>query len=413
MRQFGWLTAGRATASAFSFLWLAIAARSLSVAEFADLALVLAVGAIFSVVADFGMPLVLNEAVAAEPDRGRASLVLVIRRRMALAVVAASAMSGLYLLAANAPMPAVPAVFAVSMAASAWHTSCAAALRGGVSVVPDATNEMLSRLVVLVAGGFLVSNGAGVLAAVAVYAAADLLSAVALTAAAWRLLPADRPADRGRFRLGRMVPLGLASVAGIAYYRLDVWLLALFSSAGEVARYSVSYRILDVIVMPAGALAVVTIGATARLGHASAVRKADRMAGIMCVCAVPAVLLLEALPGPLLRMAFGEVYVAGVSVLRILALAVVPSVASLVWGTLLALRHKGVLAVTLGSLVANVALNLVLIPHLGAAGAAAATVVGQVGYAGALRLRLRDLVSGDRSGEPPVPVPAHTPAGPA
>ena len=75
------------------------------------------------------------------------------------------------------------------------------------------------------------------------------------------------------------------------------------------------------------------------------------------------------------------------------ALSVPPSVAAQAWAPLVALRHRGLLAVTVGSLAANVVLNLALIPRVGAAGAALATVVGQTVFAGLLRLQLRQLVS--------------------
>ena len=117
-----------------------------------------------------------------------------------------------------------------------------------------------------------------------------MVSAVALTIASCRLLSGETAADRVRFRLRRIVPLGLAAVAGVVYYRIDVWLLALTSTASEVARYSVSYRILDVADHSRGALAVVSIGSTARLDDAAAVRKADRMAGLLCLCVLPAVI---------------------------------------------------------------------------------------------------------------------------
>ena len=129
-RQFGGLAAGRGIAGAFAFLWLAIAARELTLSEFADLALVLSVVLMMSVIADFGLPLVLNEVVAAEPSRGRATLIAVMARRTGLAVVAAIGMAGLYLLAAGDSSPAIPAAFAVSIVATAWHTSASAALRG-------------------------------------------------------------------------------------------------------------------------------------------------------------------------------------------------------------------------------------------------------------------------------------------
>lgn len=398
-RQFGGLTGGRAAAAALSFVWLAVAARYLSVPEFADLALVLSVGAIMSVVADSGLPLMLNEALAADPARGRATLLLVIRRRMLLAVGATLAMAVFYLLAATDGNPVVPAVFALSMFASALHTSCAAGLRGAVSVVPDAVNEVASRALVLVAGVVLLVNGGGLVAAVATYAAADMASAVVLGVVAWRRLSPDQPADRRRFGIRRVLPLGLAAVAGVLYYRVDLWLLAILSDAAEVATYSVSYRWIDFLIMPAGALAVVMVGSTAKEDHGVAVAKADRMARLLCLGLLPAVVVLVAIPGPLLRVAFGAAYGSGSDVLRILAFAVPPSVAALAWAPLVALRHKGLLSITLGCLAANVALNLVLIPQIGAAGAAVATVIGQLGFATLLRLQLRRLVN-PREDEP-------------
>lgn len=393
-RQFGGLTGGRAAAAALSFVWLAVAARQLSVPQFADLALVLTVGAIMSVVSDAGLAIVLNEASAAEPDRARATLHLVVGRRLLLGVGAALLMAAFYLLAANDTSPAIPAVFAVSMLATAFHTSCAAALRGAVSIVPDALNEVASRALVLLLGALLLVNGGGLLAAVATYAAADLASALVLGIVAWRRLSPQRPADVGRFGLRRVLPLGLAAVAGVVYYRIDLWLLALLSDATEVASYSVSYRIVDFLIMPAGALAVIMIGSTARLDHRSAVAKADRMARLLCLCVLPAVVALLAVPGLLLRLAFGAGYGPGGDVLRILAFAVPPSVAALTWAPLVALRHNGLLPVTVSCLAVNVALNLVLIPHIGAAGAAMSTVVGQTMFAVLLRLKLRSLVAG-------------------
>jgi len=407
-RQFGGLTGGRAGAAALSFVWLAVAARQLTVPQFADLALILTVGAIMSVVSDAGLAFVLNEASAAEPPRARATLVVVAGRRLLLAVGAALAMAAFYLLAATDTNPAVPAVFAVSMLASAFHTSCAAALRGAVSVVPDAVNEAASRALVLLLGAFLLVNGGGLLAAIATYAAADVASALVLGVVAWRRLSPERPADRSRLRLRRVLPLGFAAVAGVVYYRIDLWLLAVMSDATEVAQYSVSYRIIDFLIMPAGALAVVMIGSTARLDHRSAVAKADRMARMLCLGVLPAVALILSVPGPLLELGFGAGYGPGGDVLRILALAVPPSVAALAWLPLVALRQKGLLSVTVSCLVANVALNLVLIPHIGAAGAGVATVAGQTLFAGLLRLKLRSLLAG---GVEPVSEAALVPVG--
>ena len=402
-RQVGALAGARGAAAAISFLWLALAARSLSLPEFADLALLLSLGAVTSVVADFGYALLLNEAVAAEPAKAWSTLTVVIRRRLALALVASMVMAGLYRLAAGDGRWVLAAVFAVSILATTWHTSCSAALRGAVSVVPEAANEVASRALVLLLGAGVLATGAGLLGVVAIYAVADVISAVGLTLVAWRRLPRNGSPDRPRFGLGRVVPLGLASVAAVVYYRIDIWLLAVMSTAGEVARYSISYRMLDVLILPAGAMAAVSIGSTARLDNRSAIRRTDRMVAVASICLLPAIAALALFPGSLLQLAFGSSYGPGGPVLRILALAIPPSVAVVLWAPLVALRGKGLLGVTVGSLAANLACNLALIPGLGAEGAALATVLGQTAFAIVLRLRLRAV--GTDTAEPPASHP--------
>lgn len=401
-RQVGGLTGARGAAAVVSFLWLAFAARWLSLQEFADLALIVSLGAVVSAVADFGYPLVLNEALAAEPARGRASLVIVLRRRMGVAVVAAVVMAALYRAGANDVRWIVPAVFTVSVLATAWHTSCSAALRGAVSVVPEAANEVLARVFVLLAGTTLLVKGGGLLAAVAVYAAADVVSAVGLTFVSWRRLSSGAPADLTRFSMRRVLPLGIAAIAAVVYYRIDIWLLAVLSTASEVASYSICYRVLDVLVLPAGAMAAVSIGSTARLDSRSAVRRTDRMVALVCLCLLPAFVVVAVIPGVLLELGFGPLYGPAGTVLRILALAVPPSVAVMVWAPLVALRGKGIVAVTMVCLAVTVGLNLVLIPEFGAEGAAWATVVGQVAFAVLVRLRLQVLGAGG-------PAPAEVP----
>lgn len=389
VRQFTGLSGGRIVAALVSFVWLAVAARRLPVDEFADLALVLSVGAMVAVITDWGLVVLLNEAVAAEPARARSSLVLVVRRRLLLSVPAIGILAVAYLVAANDRSGWVPTVYAVSLLATVAHTSAAAALRGMGRIAPEAVNEVVSRVVVLSAGALVVVGGGGLVAVVAVYAAADLGSAVYLGWSARRSLSAERTADAARFRIRRAGPLGLASMIGLVYYRIDVWLLALLATATAVAQYSVSYRLLDGLIIPAGAMAMVLIGNTANLAHGDAVRRSDQMAGLLSLILLPAVALLVAAPSTVLRVAFGPEYVDGASILRILALAVIPSAAALAWAPLVALRSRGLLVVTTASLVLNLGLNLALIPAIGARGAAIATVVGQCLQAVAFRVLLR------------------------
>ncbi len=390
LRQFGTLSGARGLAAAVSFLWFALATRELAVPELADLTLLLSLGAMLSVVSDWGYAVVLNEAVAKDPATGRASFVLALRRRLWLVPIAAVGTAVLYLTSAVDRTPVVPLIYAVSLVASVVYTTATAALRGAGQVSPDAINEVLSRVVMLLLGGALVMQGAGVTTVVGVYAAIDVGSAVVLGAVAWRRLGSERPADATAFAASRLVPLGFASLIGLVYYRVDVWLLAVLSSAGEVARYSVCYRLLDGVIIPAGVLAVLVVGSTSTLALADARRKVDRMAGALCAAMLPIVAVFELAPGWILRVAFGAPYTDAAPVLRILAVAIIPTVAGLAWAPLAGLRGHGLVRVTAISLIGNLALNFVLVPPLGGEGAAIATVVGQVVFAALLRASLRE-----------------------
>ena len=105
---------------------------------------------------------------------------------------------------------------------------------------------------------------------------------------------------------------------------------------------------------------------------------------------VPIVAVFELAPGWILRVAFGAPYTDAAPVLRILAVAIIPTVAGLAWAPLAGLRGHGLVRVTAISLIGNLALNFVLVPPLGGEGAAIATVVGQVVFAALLRASLRE-----------------------
>ena len=92
--------------------------------------------------------------------------------------------------------------------------------------------------------------------------------------------------------------------------------------------------------------------------------------------------MIEVFAPSLLRVVFGGGYVAGTASLRVLGAATVVTAATTVLAQVHAVWRPVRLAkVWLVALVANVGLNLVLIPHFAAAGAAWATLLCQLGAA--------------------------------
>lgn len=390
LRQFGGLAGGRLVAAVLSFAWLGVAARELTVGEFADFALLLSVGAMVGVVADWGWPILLNEAVAADPRRGWAATTYVLTRRLRLAVLAVVGVAVLYMVAARYRSVLPPLIFGFSLAATVGYTTFTAGLRGKGRVGPDAWNEVVSRSALLGVGVAVLHRDGGLLAVLTIVAAVDLISFLTLGAIARSSLSSEAPVDRSRFALSRVGPLGLASLAGLVYYRADVWLLAMLSSDVEVARYSVCFRVLDGITIPAGALAMIVVAKTAGLDHRSALARADRMVRWLVLGLLPVVAVLCVAPRWVLEVAFGPQYADATTVLRLVALAAVPTVAYLVWSPLVGLRGRSLLPIMAASLVVNLGLNSVLIPEYGSEGAAIATIIGQAGLAVSMRLSLHE-----------------------
>lgn len=388
LQQAGILTLGRALAALVSLVWFIIASRFLDVPAFGDLMLLLSVGAIMAVVTDGGFALLLNEAVSRAPESARQSLSLVLRRRLLLSLAATAGTMVLYASAADNRSLIVPAVFGISLLATAVYTSATAVLRGIGVVVPDAVNEVGSRLALLGLGWVMLANGRGLLAVVALYSVADTLSAAVLLGIAWRRVHGSAGADVEAFRGRRAATLALVAVVGLAYYRIDVWLLGLLSTSRQVAEYSVAVKLVDGLLIPAGAVAAVVTAGTAALGFEEARAKVDRIVMVLVSALSPVLLAIAAFGAPLLRVTFGASYAEALGPLRILLVSCLPATAGLAWSPMLALRSTGFLLLSVLLLAANVALNVVLIPRYGAEGAAVATLVCQAVYATAIRRRL-------------------------
>ena len=374
------LAGGRILAALLSWIWLVVAARHLTVEEFGNLALLLAIGAVVSVVGDLGLPLVLMKHVTEDQRTAWTALTVTVRKRLVAGAVA-SALATAAFAATSAPGGSLllPAVYAVSIVSTTVHTSVSAALRAVGSARAEAVNEAVSRLGVLVLGSFLLVRGGGLLAAVATYAVADLASAAVLGLTAHRRLAGGTaPVDREQFAIGRTGPLAVGSILGALYNRLDVWLLAVLGGAQSVAVYAASYRLLDGLLLPAGAASALVVPRTASAGVRQRNEVIHRSLRTLMLVVLPAALVLAVFAAPVLAKTFGPAYRGGEGILAILLLSAAPAVAVLLLAPVAALAHpRAFLRIVVASLALNGMANLSLIPTLGAAGAAWATVISQ------------------------------------
>jgi O-antigen/teichoic acid export membrane protein len=212
---------------------------------------------------------------------------------------------------------------------------------------------------------------------------------LALTAAVVRGLVSLRPVfalAEWRALLRDVVPWAVAAALATAYFRVALIVTSLVADELETGIYATSFRIVEVLVMVPG-LAVAA--AVPILGRAAAgdPRRFDRVARRTLELALVggsgmAVLTLLGAPVAVEVVAGAEGRPA-VEVLRLHAGALLPTfVAAAAGMQLLTLgRAWTVAAANAGGLIGAVVLAVVLVPGMGASGAALATVCAEVGVA--------------------------------
>ncbi len=259
-------------------------------------------------------------------------------------------------------------------------------------IIPIRLGVIAAQLLALALGG----------RAVAVIAAELAAELVALPCAYLVLRRAIAPlpvrlAPRGWPRLVRQTaPFGLQESLGVLVFRIDAILLGVLATSAAVGVYSAGYRLLEAILFVVYALAAAALPlfATLQRGGSPSLEQAFALSlrvGLMIT--TPVAVALWLLAGPLVDALFGPAYADTVDVLPWLGFALVAIAVGHIAGTLVVVRLRGRVAVTLTAcaLAFNVALNIVLIPLYEARGAAAATLVTEVAVAIAAVLLARPL----------------------
>lgn len=370
------LVAGRAVAAALSLGWMIVITRTLDERSVGVLSLGLTLAMALSVLPDMGLPMIVTDHVARDPTSTRSLVRHVIRLRLLASVGTAVLLVAMYRLGTEATL-AVPILLAISIAATAVHSTVTAALRGLGTVVPDSVNEVASRAFVLCFGAWLLTSGGGIAAAAAVLAVADVVSAAALLVVVRRRTAPGPPFPSALVSRRTVLPLAAALLVASLHTRIDVWLLALIGSADDVAHYAVPARLAEGLLLPAGVASALVLALTADAPDKvtrgrQAIRYVAAVAGVVAVAAA----LLAAMAAPVLDVAFGAEYRDDADVLRLLCLAAVPTAMSVGLAPVVAILHRrSLFRWVFVALVVNVAVNVVLIPDQREVGAAWASVI--------------------------------------
>ncbi len=359
---------------------IAITTRYLGAAGYGSFALALAFVQMLGVLADAGLATLVVREISREPG-ATAELVgtaLVLRLLLGAAVVA---LAGLLSLA----LPYAPEVrvailiagvpFLLGLASSSLATVFQARLQMGRAAIADVAGRYaaLAALAAVVAAdlGFL-----AVVASTAVGAGVTLATTVALV----RGLTPVRPARaRRRELLVAAVPLGLTLAVNELYFRLDTFILSLFRPFAEVGHYTLAFRVFELLaVFPAIVMtsAFPLLSRHVRRRPDLAARVVDATADLFVAVAAPIAAGGLVLGPELVRLLAGDDFGGAVTPLQLLLCAAGAAwLSGLLGYTLIAAgRQRSLLGLSAAALIANLALNLALVPSYGPDAAAAVAV---------------------------------------
>ncbi len=171
---------------------------------------------------------------------------------------------------------------------------------------------------------------------------------------------------------------GVHSLASMALFRLDAVLLAVLAGAAAAGRYAAAYRLLETVIFVAWTVARSVFPVMAAAADAAGVRRgAERALVVLASVFLPYAALLWTRGPDVMRLLYGESFGRDAAVVAWLAPA--PLLFGAAYLAAFVLMASGptptILIGSLGALLFNTALNLVLIPSFGPAGAAAATTL--------------------------------------
>jgi len=381
--------AARASGSIASTLLLAalliVAGRILGDVEYGKFSFALAVAMIFEALVDFGLKEITTREVARERRAAHRIVADTFGLKLALAAVASMALLlAVHVLGAEPDERFACYLLGAASILRSYLLTIRHTLQGLERFGLDSTSVIIDRLLLFGLGSAALTGGFGLLGLAASFVFARMLSlSVACMLAASQV---------GRIRLAfdvtswralqlQALPFGAFAVVFYLYSYVDTIMLWALRSDAETGLYSAAYRLYEGLSSAPQVLHAVLIPRLAshfvrdRAAHARLSRTALSVSFVLAVPVCAGSILLA---NPLVGV-FGTGYAAAGLPLQILGIGfafVFP----------LFVLHAVALSVDAGSrllqtavigCLANVAMNLVLIPRYGMHGAAAATVAGE------------------------------------
>ena len=165
------------------------------------------------------------------------------------------------------------------------------------------------------------------------------------------------------------------------YDRVDVVLLSVIAGTAAAGFYALPYRVLTTLqIIPFGLMAVVLPVLAAQMHLSTDKQFCLRMATILGALSMCAALVVSLLAKPLVQIILGGIYIDSAKILQVVIWAAIPMFINYGLNTFLLARDSERVFLITNSVcaIANIALNLVLIPRYGYFAAAAVTIATEL-----------------------------------
>jgi O-antigen/teichoic acid export membrane protein len=366
-----------------SVVTVSLTARTLDPGGFGVWTGVSAYVAIWGVLTDLGLTTVAMQKMAADPDREADWLGALAGMRLLLAAGAAAlcAITVPLFLDTGHEAAWILTLTIFSSGGSALMSVFNSRLRAGLALSFGVVQSFLwlgVTVVLYVTGASVVAFAIAYVAVLAVICTLQVRATRRHARIAWR---AGRALWKPLMKVA--VPLGIASILITIYYQIDSVLLLRLSTPHETGVYGAAYRFLaPLLFLPAAVMSSFfpVLSAVNEHDPARVRRLVQRAAELMAIISLPILAATIALSDQIVNALYGAQFARAGAVLPILMIAFV----SICFGSLagflaplLNLHWRLALYSGIGA-IANVALNVWLIPRYGALGSAWATVATEV-----------------------------------
>jgi O-antigen/teichoic acid export membrane protein len=383
-----WYGAGEAS-NALTLLLFALLARLLGVEPYGELIAIVASTAILGTLAEFGFHTLLARSVARNRGTAWSDLMSALRRQFWIGPLMLAVLYG-YMHWADLSTSSYPAGILVGL--SVWCKSLKESMRGvsrGLSRFDlEALFLWTERLGLLLFSVAAIALGGGLTAIGAAFLGVRALDMLAFFAVVRRVVGRSTgPSPSVRWLAAW--PFAISNLLFMMYYQVDVTMLAALATSREAGLYGAVYRFVDVLQVIPRLVIVVAFPGMAVAWSRDRIQfrhTLHRLQRVLFVVGVPVLLVVFLWSEALLVLAFGPDFAEGAAALRLVVIGNLFAFQSLLLAQAMQTSaHEQTLAAILtGTVLANIALNAVLIPERGVRGAAEATALTEALYLGLL-----------------------------